>query len=103
MRGPPAPKPKGHLSRYAVSRHVDVRELSTESRLLLADQIRTLSDFDLPELTGFNSPPCDRPPPLDEGLRHLPSPCRRCGIRFRKHQRVGIAWLYMRGSGLIAD
>lgn len=82
---------------------VDVRELTPEARFKAADKIQTLSDFTLPELPWFNSSPCERHQSLDEGLRQLPSPCRRCGIKFRRHQRVGIAWLYMRGRGLIAD
>lgn len=82
---------------------VDVRELSPEARLKAADRIQALPDFELPELTWFNSNPCENHATLDEGLRQLPSPCRRCGIKFRRHQRVGIAWLYMRGDGLIAD
>jgi SNF2 family DNA or RNA helicase len=86
-----------------VTHLVDVRELTPEARLRAADKIQTLPDFVLPELTWFNSSPCDKHSTLDEGLRQMPSPCRRCGIRFRRHQRVGIAWLYMRGHGLIAD
>lgn len=82
---------------------VDVRRLDDRTRQAAADKIRTMGDFTLPELQWFNSAPCDRHATLDEGLRQLPSPCRRCGITFRKHQRVGIAWLYMRGKGLIAD
>lgn len=82
---------------------VDVRDLSVQARFRAADKIQTLPDFDLPELTWFNNKPCDRHATLAEGLRQLPSPCRRCGIKFRRHQRVGIAWLYMRGHGLIAD
>lgn len=82
---------------------IDVRELPSETRAQLADKIRTLPDFDLPELEWFNSKPCSWHSSLEEGLRQVPSPCRRCGIRFRQHQRVGIAWLLMRGSGLIAD
>lgn len=82
---------------------VDVRTLPEDTRLAAADKIRNMQDFALPELTWFNSKPCDRHATLDEGLRQIPSPCRRCGIQFRKHQRVGIAWLYMRGKGLIAD
>lgn len=82
---------------------VDVCHLSDEVRLAAADKIRTLNDFQLPKLKYFNSEPCDKHATLDEGLRQFPSPCRRCGITFRKHQRVGIAWLYMRRHGLIAD
>lgn len=82
---------------------VDVRTLDQDTRRAAADKIRTMPDFSLPELEWFNSSPCEKHATLDEGLRQQPSPCRRCGIRFRRHQRVGIAWLYMRGHGLIAD
>lgn len=77
--------------------------LSLGDRLAAADKIRTMSDFSLPELKFFNDRPCEKHATLEDGLRQLPSPCRQCGIRFRRHQRVGIAWLYLRGSGLIAD
>lgn len=81
---------------------LDVRTLPDETRLAAAERIRTMRDFVLPELTWFNSSPCARHSTLDEGLEQIP-PCRRCGVKFRKHQRVGIAWLLMRGRGLIAD
>lgn len=74
-----------------------------EIRLAAADKIRVMGDFALPELEWFNSEPCKRHATLDDGLRQLPSPCRRCGVKLRKHQRVGVAWLYLRGKGLIAD
>jgi SNF2 family DNA or RNA helicase len=73
-----------------------VRALPAETRLRAADRIRTLKDFALPPLDFFNTAPCKAHTDLEVG-------CRHCGIRFRKHQRVGIAWLYMRGKGLIAD
>lgn len=81
---------------------VDVRELPPATRHAAADRIRAMRDFDLPELEWFNSSPCGRHTSLDDGLAQIP-PCRRCGIRFRAHQRVGVAWLWMRGRGLIAD
>lgn len=81
---------------------VDVRDVPTEKRHAAADVIRSAKDFALPDLEYFNSAPCDRHTTLDEGMNQVP-PCRRCGIRFRKHQRVGVAWLFMRGKGLIAD
>jgi len=61
-----------------------------------------MRDFTLGELTHFNHASCEQHTTLDEGQASIP-PCRRCGIRFRRHQRVGVAWLYMRGHGLIAD
>jgi SNF2 family DNA or RNA helicase len=81
---------------------VDVRGIPRERRLAAADRIRVLPTFDLPRLDWFNHDPCPRHTDLDHGLAQVP-PCRRCGIRLRHHQKVGIAWLYMRGKGLIAD
>lgn len=81
---------------------VSVATLPVQTRLAAADRIRTAGDFILPELEWFNSGPCERHASVADGMAQVP-PCRRCGIKFRKHQRVGIAWLYMRGKGLIAD
>jgi len=81
---------------------VDVRAIPVPTRLAAADQIRSLTNFALPELDWFNSAPCPRHTSIEEGGVQFP-PCRRCGVRLRKHQRVGVAWLYMRGHGLIAD
>lgn len=81
---------------------VPVRGLDIETRRAAADQIRRMRDFSLGELTHFNTGPCPAHTTLDEGQATVP-PCRHCGIRFRRHQRIGIAWLYMRGHGLIAD
>lgn len=81
---------------------VDVRALSAKQRLAAANKIRTMKDFQLPELEYFNSAPCARHKTLDEGMVLVP-PCQDCGIKFHKHQRIGISWLYMRGRGLIAD
>jgi SNF2 family DNA or RNA helicase len=73
-----------------------VRALPLATRHAAADIVRVQRDFTLPELAWFNSRPCGEHTTLTLG-------CRRCGIRLRKHQRVGVAWLYMRGRGLIAD
>ncbi len=79
-----------------------MRTLPTATRRAAADRIRQLSDFSLPPLVWLNSAPCARHATLADGHRQIP-PCRRCGIRLRRHQRVGAAWLYMRGQGLLAD
>jgi SNF2 family DNA or RNA helicase len=70
--------------------------LPEEKRLALAKKIRSVKDINLPELKYFNSDPCSdhtEPNPL----------CQKCGIVFRKHQRVGVAWLSVGKKGLIAD
>ncbi len=81
---------------------VDVSALPDTIRLQAADRIRALRDFALPPLHWFNSDPCAAHESIAEGAAQIP-PCRRCGIAFRRHQRVGVAWLFMRGYGLIAD
>lgn len=80
----------------------DVRALTVEKRHAAADRLRTQRDFTLPELPWFNSRPCPAHTHLADWHQQVP-PCRRCGIRLRKHQRVGVAWLYLRGRGMIAD
>jgi SNF2 family DNA or RNA helicase len=71
-------------------------KLPTAKRALVASKIRTIKDIDLPELEYFNSSPCAKHESLDPT-------CQQCGVVFRKHQRVGIAWLYTAGKGLLAD
>lgn len=72
-------------------------EYFTEDRRFeLATRIRAAGDFRLPPLPHFNSAPCDQHSDLEQS-------CMRCGVLFRKHQRVGIAWLYAVRKGLIAD
>jgi SNF2 family DNA or RNA helicase len=73
-----------------------------QTRLVAADRIRGLDDFTLPKLDYFNSEPCPRHTSLADGQAQIP-PCRYCGVNLRRHQRIGVAWLYMRGKGLIAD
>jgi SNF2 family DNA or RNA helicase len=80
----------------------EVRALPAEKRLAAAERIRTARDFELPELKYFNHEPCARHDSVDQGQSQIP-PCRSCGVHFRRHQRVGVAWQYVRGKGLIAD
>jgi SNF2 family DNA or RNA helicase len=75
-------------------------------------------DFNLPKLDVWNYSPCrkhangwvetfwdaDRQEERHRTVYDRPKPgCRFCGILFRQHQRVGIAWLYLRKRGLLAD
>lgn len=74
-----------------------MRGYDLDTRHAAAEVIRTMNDFDLGPLQHFNDRPCPvHRPELTVG-------CRDCGVNLRKHQRVGVAWLYMRGKGLIAD
>ncbi len=74
----------------------DARALSPARREQAAALARTAADVRLPLLEYFNSSPCPRHTQPD-------SLCRDCGVILRPHQRVGIAWLYMAGRGLLAD
>lgn len=95
----------------------DVRQFTDEKRERLAWHIHQSEDFDLPHLDTWNYDPCRKHHrgwvrvTLDaEGkevrtvMTDEPFPgCRECGIRFRKHQRVGIMWLYLKKRALLAD
>lgn len=71
-------------------------KLPKVKKAALAKKIKEVSDINLPELKYFNSSPCDN--------HETPNPaCQKCGIIFRKHQRVGVAWLYTAENGLLAD
>lgn len=74
----------------------DVTKLPSKKREAVANKIRTIKDIDLPDLEYFNSQPCAKHTDLDPA-------CQQCGVVFRKHQRVGVAWLYSAGKGLLAD
>lgn len=70
--------------------------LPESKRLAVANRIRTVKDFQLPDLKYFNSVACNQHENLDPA-------CQKCGVVFRKHQRVGIAWMFSAGQGLLAD
>lgn len=79
-----------------------------------ADRIRVARDVNLPPLIYWNDRPCaEHQAWVDEDGIHgeegaivegLPFPaCLDCGAIFRRHQRVGLAWLYFVRQGLLAD
>ncbi len=74
----------------------DIRTLPDNVRLNAANVIRTAKNFDLPDLKFFNSDPCEK----HDSIQFK---CRDCGINLRRHQRVGVAWAYMRKYALLAD
>jgi len=74
----------------------EINKLSTAKRKAVAERIRNVTDIELPDLKYFNSSPCEEHEDLDPT-------CQQCGVVFRKHQRVGVAWLYTAGLGLLAD
>jgi SNF2 family DNA or RNA helicase len=74
----------------------DATLLTREARQRAADKIRVLPDIDWPDLRYFNSASCEK----HAALNPL---CRRCGIRLRKHQRIGAAWMYFGLPGMLGD
>jgi len=71
-------------------------KLPKDKKAAAAIKIRTLKDINLPPLKHFNSAPCEN--------HETPDPaCQKCGVVFRKHQKVGVAWLFMAEKGLLAD
>lgn len=75
----------------------DAAQMSRDDRRKYAERVRRLQDIQpFPELEWFNSSPCDK----HETLNIL---CRRCGIRLRRHQRIGATWMYLGIPGLLSD
>lgn len=106
----------------------DTRTLSPLVRWRGAELARTSQDIaGWPSVSCWNDRPCDyhrsRPTPVGltsplaavtdytayacdrcgEWGAHLCRMCDRCGVILRRHQRVGAAWLYLAGRGLLAD
>lgn len=84
----------------------------------MAARVRVSTDFKLPKLDLWNYSPCrvhangwveqfydeERKEERHRTVYDRPKPgCRKCGILFRQHQRVGIAWMYLKKRGLLAD
>lgn len=70
-------------------------------------RVQQAYDFTLPTLQGWNYAPCRKHRVWEEdGVRHENEPkpmCRQCGVIFRRHQRVGIPWLFLSKKALLAD
>lgn len=94
----------------------DVRNFTNERREKLAWAVHEAPDWTLPALRAWNYEPCrlhrqgwDKEVQDDSGnwvvsKQYTPKPdCRKCGIIFRQHQRIGIAWMYLKMKGLLAD
>lgn len=68
---------------------LDPRAMPEQSRHMIAEAVRTSYDIHLPPLPDWNARPC---------LRHAPdmaASCMACGVLPRRHQRVGITWLFL--------
>lgn len=74
----------------------DARTLTDEQRETAAWRVHEARDFNLPPLKWFNTSPCA----AHEVLRPW---CMKCGVTLRSYQRVGAAWMFLRGDGLLGD
>lgn len=96
----------------------DTRNFTEQRREALAWKVRNSKDFKLPPLSAWNYDLCRKhrmgwvedfvdPETREDRQRTVltrPKPgCRTCGIHFRQHQRVSIAWLYLKKRALLAD
>ena len=95
----------------------DVRNFNDAQREQLAWRIHESPDWKIPKLAAWNYNPCrihtrgweEEVRGSDGEVRtHMvydrPKPgCRNCCVLFRKHQRIGVAWLYFKKNALLAD
>lgn len=95
----------------------DVRNFTDPRREQLALRIQQAPDWKLPTLRAWNYALCRRHvngwaeevrtetgDVVEHTVYDRPKPgCRQCGIHFRKHQRIAVAWLYFRKYALLAD
>jgi SNF2 family DNA or RNA helicase len=71
----------------------------TPRREAAAWRVHEAYDIELPRLALWNYEPCGR-----HAHEEHPRPdCMMCGVEFRRHQRVGISWLYLKQRALLAD
>lgn len=96
----------------------DVRKFDGKTRETLAWKVRNSEDFKLPRLRYWNYDPCRRhrsgweEEQYDAAtdtismvtVKGRPNPkCPDCGIEFMQHQRLAVAWMYLKKKGLLAD
>lgn len=95
----------------------DTRNFTDSRREELAWRIHEATDWKLPELRAWNYALCrihargwveefrdEDGEVKSRTVYDRPKPgCRQCGIHFRKHQRISVAWLYFKKKALLAD
>lgn len=96
----------------------DVRLMTPAQREIASARIKTVHDLELPRLKYWNYDLCrqhrfgwpetywdaDKQEDRQRTVLDRPPPgCKVCGIHFRRHQRLGISWLYFKGRALLAD
>lgn len=94
----------------------DTRNFDEDQRERLAWKIHEAPEWNLPKLKAWNYDLCrvhargwveeytEDGAVLSRTVFDKPKPgCRKCGIHFRRHQRISIAWLYFKKRALLAD
>ena len=96
----------------------DVRNFTNSQREKMAWTVRNATDFNLPKLRYWNYEPCRKhrngyeedkynaeTDKVEKVLVHgRPNPkCTNCGVEFMNHQRLAVAWMYLKKKGLLAD
>ncbi len=95
----------------------DVRNFTDDKRDQLAWRIHEATEWNLPKLAAWNYELCrvhargwkeeyrESNGEIHERVVYdRPKPgCRQCGIHFRRHQRISVAWLYFKKRALLAD
>lgn len=74
----------------------DLSYISFDQRMALAQKVKDLSAFRLPELEHWNTKSCAKHSEIE-------FTCKECAIKPLPHQAVGSAWLYFAKKGLLAD
>jgi hypothetical protein len=74
--------------------------LPAEALYRIAETVRCSYDIELPELPNWNSRACFR----HGGSVKEPVPgCHKCGVIPRRHQRIGITWLWLTKRAALFD
>jgi len=94
----------------------DVRNFTNHEREKLAWRVHNSKDFKLPGLHAWNYEPCrkhrngwikeDTDSDGNTTTTQMTGPnpmCSKCGIEFMQHQRLAVAWMYLKKKGLLAD
>lgn len=104
------------LERDTLPLNFDTRNFTNARREELAWAIHEAEEWTLPTLKAWNYSLCrvhargwveefrENDELHERTVFDRPKPgCRKCGIHFRRHQRISVAWLYFKKCALLAD
>lgn len=74
----------------------DLSEIPFDTRMALAEKVKNLPNFQLPDLKYWNTAPCAKHSAVQ-------FTCKECAIKPMPHQAVGSAWMYLAKKALLAD